>query len=82
VDFLARNVAQLGLHVFRRVSDTDRVRLTDHPLARLIARPNSWTTRYRLIEALMGDLGIYFNAYWMKIEKPQGGMALLRVPPH
>ena len=28
VDFLARNIAQLGLHVFRRVSDTDRERLT------------------------------------------------------
>lgn len=81
VDFLARNVAQLGLHVFRRVSDTDRVRLTDHPLARLIARPNSWTTRYRLIEALMGDLGVYFNAYWLKLARDDNQMWLLRVPP-
>ena len=36
VDFLARNIAQLGLHVFRRVSDTDRERLTDHPLATVL----------------------------------------------
>ena len=35
VSFLARNIAQLGLHVFRRVSDTDRERLTDHPLSRI-----------------------------------------------
>src|SRR5512136_1480662 len=39
VDFLARNIAQLGLHVFRRVSDTDRVRLIDHPLAQVLGRP-------------------------------------------
>jgi hypothetical protein len=30
VDFLGRNLAQLGLHVFKRISDTDRERLTDH----------------------------------------------------
>lgn len=84
VDFRARNIAQLGLHVFRRVSDTDRVRLTDHPLARLLARPLPAAmkmTRYRLIEFLLGDLGVYQNAYWLKIR--QGGQVagLLPVPP-
>jgi phage portal protein BeeE len=39
VDFLARNVAQLGLHVYRRVSDTI-AGAKRHPLARLIQRPN------------------------------------------
>ncbi len=80
VDFLARNIAQLGLHVFQRVSETDRKRLRDHPLAVLIGKPNPWTTRYRLIESLMADLGIYFNAYWLKVK---GGdrLYLLRVPP-
>ena len=29
VDFLARNIAQLGIHVYERLSDTDRVRSTD-----------------------------------------------------
>jgi HK97 family phage portal protein len=81
VDFLARNVAQLGLHTFRRVSDTDRQRLTDHPLAQLIARPNAWTTRYRLIESLMADLGIYFNAYWLKFRQDGQLSAILRIPP-
>jgi len=84
VDFLARNIAQLGLHVFRRVSDTDRQRLRDHPLAQLIGRPlpNVYkVTRYRLIESLMADLGIYFNAYWLKVTTMEGGMGLLRIPP-
>jgi HK97 family phage portal protein len=84
VDFLARNIAQLGLHVFRRVSDTDRVRLTDHPLAQVLARPlpaEFKVSYYRLIDSLMSDLGIYFNAYWLKVPVQDGPMGLLRVPP-
>jgi len=84
VDFLARNIAQLGLHVFRRVSDTDRERLTDHPLAELLSRPlpvAMKVTRYRLIEAMISDMGVYFNAYWLKMEQGGGKKALLRVPP-
>ena len=84
VDFLARNIAQLGLHTFRRVSDTDRVRLTDHPLAELLKRPlpeAMKVTRYRLIEGLVSDMGIYFNAYWLKMKQSDGRRALLRVPP-
>lgn len=83
VGFLARNIAQLGLHVFERVSDTDRKRLTDHPLAQLLGRPlpeRFKVSRYRLINALVHDLGIYDNAYWLKI-KVDGGLGLVRVPP-
>jgi HK97 family phage portal protein len=82
VEFLARNIAQLGLHVFRRVSDTDRVRLIDHGLAQTIKRPNPWTTRYRLIEALISDMAIYNRAYWLKVKLPEQSLALLRIPPH
>ena len=85
VDFLARNIAQLGLHVFRRVSETDRVRLRDHPLAQLISRPlpaEHKVTRYRLIEGLMADLGIYYNAYWLKLRREDGKLfGLMRIPP-
>lgn len=85
VDFLARNIAQLGLHVFRRVDETDRVRLRDHPLALLLAQPlppEFKMTRYRLVESLVSDMGIYFNAYWLKVRRPDGaGLSLLRIPP-
>jgi HK97 family phage portal protein len=79
VDFLARNVAQLGLHVFRRVSDTDRERLAAHELAGWLYHPNPATTRYRLFEAMMIDLGIYFNAFLLKIRSAPLG--LVRLPP-
>jgi len=81
VDFLARNIAQLGLHTYRRVSETDRQRVRDHPLAVLIGKPNPFTTRYRLIESLIADMGIYFNAYWLKVSQGNGQPALLRLPP-
>lgn len=84
VDFLARNVAQLGLHVYRRVSDTDRQRVRDHPLALLLKQPmpaEYKVTTYRLIEGLMSDLAVYFNAYLWKVNQGGGQMALFRLPP-
>jgi len=80
VDFLARNIAHLGLHVYRRVSDTDRERLVNHELAQWIEHPNPATTRYRLFESLMIDLGIFYTAYWLKVRMPTR-LGLVRVPP-
>lgn len=82
VSFLARNVAQLGLHAYRRVADNDRRRLTDHPIATLLAQPNPHTTMYRLINALVSDKAIYDDAYWVKLRGERGGpVGLRRVPP-
>jgi HK97 family phage portal protein len=84
VDFLSRNIAQLGVHAFRRVSDTDRERLHDHDVVRWLAKPNPATVRYRLLESLVGDIGIYYNAFWFKIRTTDGGrrrVGLVRLPP-
>lgn len=83
IGFLARNIAQIGIHVFQRVSDTDRKRLADHPLAQLLGRPNPRTTRYRLIDALVNDLGIFDVAFWLKAkgEDSTQPRALLRIRP-
>jgi len=84
VDFLARNLAQIGYHIFRRVLHTDRVRLPDHELAQWLANPNPYTTQYRLFESLIADLGIYFNAYWLKIrttDRTGTRIGLVRLPP-
>lgn len=85
--FKARNIAQLGLHTFRRVSDTDRHRLgaADHGQPRTLGQPNPWTTPYRLIYALVSDIAIYDRALWVKFRRtePDGAerIALVRVPP-
>lgn len=80
VTFLARNIAQLGLHLYERVGDSDRQRLQDHPLAVLLRQPNPWTSRYRFINALIHDFAIYDNAYWLKINDG-GANSLVRIPP-
>ncbi|MFL2002023.1 phage portal protein [Microbacterium sp. A1-JK] len=80
VDFLARNVAQLSLQTFERVGDTDRRRLTDHPLAQMLRTPNPYTTSYRLIRDLISDRGIYDRALWVKVFQ-DGRNMLVRVPP-
>ncbi|MFF5703403.1 phage portal protein [Streptomyces sp. NPDC012794] len=82
VSFLARNIAQLGLHTYRRVSDTDRERLTDHPLARILAAPGAKLTRYRLIERLVCDYAIYDAAFWVKVRLDNGELlGVIPVPP-
>lgn len=83
VDFLARNIAQLGLHVYRRISDNDRERLFDHQVADILRSPlpaRYKVTQFRLMNSVVSDLGIYFNAYWLKI-KVDDRMSLLRIPP-
>lgn len=79
VTFLGRNIAQLGVHMFERKGDTDRRRITDHPLARLLSRPNGYTTRYRFLNTLVHDFAIYDNAYLWKVKGPQG-FQLLHLP--
>ena len=39
VTFMARNIAQLGVHAFQRVDESDRQRLRDADLARYGKRP-------------------------------------------
>jgi HK97 family phage portal protein len=65
VTFLARNIAQLGFQFFERVSDTDRQRVHDDPVAMLFKRPNDHTTSYELFYGLVADLALYDEAFWM-----------------
>lgn len=64
VSFLARNIAQLALHTFERVSDTDRRRVTDDPVAQILKRPNGTQTGYELIYGLVSDLKLFDEAIW------------------
>ena len=67
VDFLARNVAHLGLHVF----DTrggDRVRDRDSEVSLLVRQPNRHMTTFELIYDLVGNLALHNRAYWFVYE--------------
>lgn len=68
VSFIARNVAQLGVHLFERVTDTDRRRVHDHDFARAIRRPNPadpHLTTYRLMHRTVWDVAALDRAFWV-----------------
>lgn len=72
VDFLARNIGQLGLPTYQRVSDTDRQRLNDSPVAKLLANPNPAMTGYDLKVALVSDLALHDEAWWLITQTSAG----------
>lgn len=82
ISFLARNIAELGIDVYRRVSDEDRVKDREHPLALLMERPffgSKWT-RYKLINWIVHEICIYDCAFLLKGTAIDGSPALLPVP--
>ena len=82
VNFLGRNIASLGLHLFERVGDTDRKRVTDHPLARLISTPHPRVTRYSFFDTLVRDVAIFERYLAVKIKRDDGTAGgLVRIPP-
>lgn len=83
VSFLARNIASLTLHAYERLSDTNRKRLVDHPLPRLLRRPlpGRKLTRYQLMYRVVADRAIYDDAFVVKIRDGDGRVVgLLPVP--
>ena len=82
--FLARNIAQLGLHAFETIAETERRRLDRaHELSRLIRQPNPYVTRYAWTDALIHDLGIFDRFYALKVRNQASGqLRLFRIPPY
>ncbi|MEH0431274.1 phage portal protein [Streptomyces stelliscabiei] len=80
ISFLARNIAQLGIHTFERVSETDRKRLRDHPMVQLLEQPLPGMTTYRFIERLVSDYALYDNWYGIKL-KLNNRLRILPTPP-
>ena len=83
VTFIARNIAQLGLHSFERVDQTDRRRDRDSVLAQTVRDVDGQMTTFELVFALVGDLALYDRAYWWAAPSatmPSGWM-IRRLPP-
>lgn len=82
IEFIARNIAQLGLDVFERSGDTDRRKVRDHPLAMLLNDPwpgSKWT-KYRLINWTVQEYSIFNSAFWIKGKAPDGTNGVLPMP--
>jgi HK97 family phage portal protein len=82
VNFAARNVAQLGLHTFERVDETDRRRNRTSTAARLIGRPNPYATTYELVFGTVADLALYDICYWAtsRSSSSPSGWEVHRIP--
>ncbi len=80
VTFLARNIAQLGLHSFTRDADDSRVRTRSDISARLLSSPNEYMTTYELVSSLVSDLALYDNAYWHVVPMRTGPLPFQILP--
>lgn len=83
VSFVARNIAQLGLHTFERVGETDRKRDRTSPVALALDDVDGVMTTYDLVFSLIGDFLLHDRAYWWVAPSaltPNGWM-IRRLPP-
>lgn len=80
VDFIARNVASIPLHVYERVSDEDRQRVTDHPLAQVLGAPAPLEIPFSFWHAVLCDWLIHDRWCARKVPQTDGSMQLARIP--
>lgn len=82
INFLGRNIASLGLHLYERLDDTDRKRVTDHQVARLMSRPHPRVTRYTFFDTLVRDVAIFERYLAVKARLGDGSTGgLIRIAP-
>ena len=82
-EYIAGLVAAIPLHLNERVSDTDRRRVTDHPIARMLANPSglSYDTPFRFWYRVLLD-GLCADRWAaMRSVDPDGTPRLTRISP-
>lgn len=80
ISFIARNLAQLGVHLFERLSETNRERVRSHPFAETLRQPNPLDrhlTTYRLIHRTVWDTAAYDVAFWAVLPMGTAGRSVI-----
>lgn len=79
--FIARNIATIPMHLFERVGDTDRQRVTDGPLAKVLGSPAVGMTPIRFWRAVIMDQLLY-DRYCVTchLDDNTGDLVLTRLP--
>ena len=84
VEFIAQNVAHLGLHIYTIDKNNDRVRERSHRAVQILKKPlanSNKVTQYKMIEAAVSDFMISGNGYLLKIRNAEGQLTgLMRIP--
>jgi len=63
VTILSEDLAKLPWHVYRKKPDGEKIVVADHPLERLLQRPNDWQNGFEFKEQMMAALLMRRNAY-------------------
>lgn len=80
VDYIASNIAQLGMHVFQTDNTGDRDRVRGGDLVGLLKTPNPDQTLAEFMRSLVTQMALYNDAYvWVL---PGGASYQLRVIPN
>ena len=70
VDYVASNIAQLGLRLYERVDDDEREYAGDHPACESLRWPNERTPGQQFVYNLVADFLVYDNSYALKFKGP------------
>lgn len=80
VDFYARNISQLRLHLYKR-GDTGSERVRDHAVANLMRKPNAAMAGSDFLYALVADFSLYDEAFvWVRPADNEAGYVLEVIP--
>ncbi len=72
VSIRAGDLAKLPAHVYRIKPDGGREIVTNHPLEKLLQRPNDWQTRLEFVEQMQMAVLLRGNAYAVIIRNQRG----------
>lgn len=80
ISFLADNVAGLPLKCYVRKPDGSRERERDSALAKVLQRPNGWTTGHELVRSTVSEYLLHDSALWLTVPSEDGWT--VAVVPH
>ncbi|MCF7550979.1 phage portal protein [Pseudonocardia sp. WMMC193] len=80
VDFAARGVASIPLHLHERVDDNDRAQVNDHVLARTMRQPRRRLAPFRFWHSVLVDWMTFDKMAIFKVPGEDGELSLVRVP--
>lgn len=72
VSIRSGDMAKLPVHVYRSTTGGGRSIAADHPLERLLRRPNAWQTRFEFIEQMEAAYLLRGNAYAVILRDGRG----------
>jgi len=80
VSFVAENLGQVPLKVYKRVSDEERKYLSDHPVQVMLGEPNPELSAYEFIRDFSTDLEVFDCAFY-QIHTVKGALFVTRLWP-